>query len=75
MLKEGIINIYGTPYQYSIKVNKTGSKNGIEGGRITGLKMKRYGKTVCVFNKTLSTRPVDEEAQLAYEIIVHTENY
>ena len=75
MWKEGVIGIYGTPYHYWIKVYEEGSVFGIEGGRICKLTIKREGKTVCRYDRGWDLEPVDEPTQLAYEILVHTENW
>lgn len=75
MWKEGVIGIYGTPYHYWIIVYEEGSRFGIEGGKISKLMIKREGKIVCNYDRGWDVKPADEETQLAYEIIVHTENY
>lgn len=75
MWKEGIIGIHGTLYHYWIKVYDEGSVFGIEGGRISKLMIKREGRTVCSYDRGWDIKPVDEPTQLAYEILVHTENW
>lgn len=75
MWKEGVIGIHGTPYHYWIKVYEEGSQYGIEGGKISKLMLKRDGKIVCNYDRGWDMRPADEETQLAFEILVHTENW
>ena len=75
MSKEGAIGIYGEPYHYWVKVYEIGSEYGIEGGKISKLMIKRNGQIVCNYDRGWDIKPVDEGTQLAYEILVHTENY
>lgn len=75
MWKEGVIGINGTPYHYWIKVYEEGSVFGIDGGRISKLMIKRKDEIVCNYDRGWDMRPVDEETQLAFEILVHTENW
>ena len=75
MWKEGSLKVYNSIFHYWIKVYEVGSQYGIEGGKISKLMLKRDGKTVCNYDRGLDVKPVDEETQLAYEILVHTENF
>lgn len=37
--------------------------------------LKRNGEIVCNYDRGWDVQPVDEDTQLAYEILVHTENF
>ena len=75
MWKEGSLKVNGSIFHYWIKVYDTGSQYGIEGGRISKLMLKRDGKTVCSYDRGWDIRPAAPDTQLAYEILVHTENW
>lgn len=75
MWKEGSLKVNGSIFHYWIKVYDTGSQYGIEGGRISKLMLKRDGKTVCNYDRGWDVHPTDPDTQLAYEILVHTENW
>ena len=64
-----------TVVHYIAKVYDVGSWYGIEGGRISKLMLKRDGKTVCSYDRGWDIHPADPDTQLAYEILVHTENW
>lgn len=74
MWKEGVIEVYGDKFRYWIKVYKRKSQYGIDGGRISKLMLKRNGKTVCNYDRGWDIRPADEFTQIAFDILVHTEN-
>ena len=75
MWKEGSLKVYGSIFHYWIKVYDEGSQYGIEGGKISKLMLKRDGKIVCNYDRGWDIKPVDEATQLAYEILIHTENF
>jgi len=75
MWKEGSLKVYNSIFHYWIKIFDVGSQHGIEGGKISKLMLKRDGKIVCNYDRGWDIEPVDEETQLAYEILVHTENF
>ena len=52
MWKEGSIKVNGDIFHYWIKQYEEGSEWGIDGGRISKLMLKRYGKIVCSIAKT-----------------------
>ena len=64
MWKEGCILINHRGYHYWIKQWDTGSKFGI----------KRGGEVVCNYDRGWDMEPVDEDTQIALEIILHSEN-
>ena len=73
--KEGSIGIHGKAYHYWIKQYATGSEYGIDGGRISKLMIRRQGDIVCNYDRGWDVEPVDEDTQLALDIILHTENH
>jgi len=75
MWKEGSLKVYNSTFHYWIKVYPVGSRFGIEGGKISKLLLKRDGKVVCNYDRGWDIKPVDTDTQMAYEILVHTENY
>ena len=75
MWKEGAIKVNSSWIHYWIKVFDEPSTFGIDGGRISKLMLKRKGEIVCNYDRGWDVKPVDEETQLAYEILVHTENF
>lgn len=75
MWKQGSLKIHDEIYKYYAKVYETGSKFGIDGGKISKLQIIREDMTVYSYDRGLDVSPVDEGAQLALEIILHTENY
>ena len=75
MWKEGSIKVNMSIYRYWIKVFDEGSRFGIEGGKISKLMLKRDGKVVCIYDRGWDMLPIDPETQLAYEILVHSENH
>ena len=74
MWKEGGILINHRDYHYWIKRWDTGSEFGINGGSISKLMIKRGGEVVCNYDRGWDMEPVDEDTQIALEIILHSEN-
>ena len=75
MWREGSIKIGEDIFHYWIKQYGGGSIYGIEGGRISKLMIRRGGEIVCNYDRGWDIKPVDNDTQMAYEILVHTENY
>ena len=83
MWSEGVIGIPDakdkekyTKCHYWVKhYDEPSETYGINGGRISKLMIKIDGETVCNYDRGWDIKPVDEGTQLAYEILVHTENY
>ena len=75
MWKEGSLKVYNSIFHYWIKVYPVGGQFGIEGGKISKLMLKRDGNVVCNYDRGWDIKPVDADTQMAYEILVHTENY
>ena len=74
MWKEGSILIGGKGYRYWIKQFDEGSQYGIDGGRISKLMIKCGGEVVCNYDRGWDMEAVDEDTQIALEIILHSEN-
>lgn len=72
---ESTLSVCGETYQYHMKQYEEGSAFGIDGGRISKLTMTRDGKTVCRYDRGWDIKPSDPGAELALDILLHTENY
>ena len=73
--REGTLTVCGETYRYQMKQYKEGSEFGIDGGRISKLTIKRGGETVCHYERGWDIKPSDPGAELALDILLHTENY
>ena len=73
--REGTLRVHDNNYRYEMKQFDVGSEYGINGGRISKLTMKRYGTVVCCYDRGWVLKPTDPDAQLALDILLHTENY
>ena len=71
--QEGALRVYDDNYHYWVKVYETGSKYGIDGGRVSKLTIKRGGETVANYDRGWDIEPEDEPTRLAYMILL--ENY
>ena len=74
MWKEGSIKANGEIFHYWIKQYEEASRYGINGGRISKLMLKRNGEIVCNYDREWDIEPVDENTELAVQIILHGEN-
>ena len=74
MWKEGSIKANGEIFYYWMKQYEEGSRYGINGGRISKLMLKRNGEIVCNYDREWDIEPVDENTELAVQIILHGEN-
>ncbi len=72
---EGSLRMNGSHFHYWMKQYPEGSEFGIDGGRISKLMIKRDGEIVCNFDRGWDVKPTDPDAQLALDILLHTENY
>ena len=73
--KEGALRVPdGGIYHYWVKAYETGSEFGIDGGRISKLTLERKGQTVCNYDRGWDVQPVDEETQIALEILLQQYN-
>ena len=66
---EGTMRVGSGIYHYWVKSFAEGSKYGIDGGRISKLMMKRKGEIVCNYDRGWDVEPVDEETEIALEIM------
>ena len=74
MWKEGSIKANGEIFHYWIKQYEEASRYGINGGRISKLMLKRNGEIVCNYDREWDIEPVDENTELAVQIILHSDN-
>lgn len=75
MWKEGSLKIHDNVFHYWMKQYDEGSQFGIDGGRISKLMLKRNGEIVCNYDRGWDVEPSDPDAQLALELLLHSENY
>ena len=75
MWEEGSLRVYMDIVHYWMTRYGKGSKWGIDGGRISKLTLKRNGEIVCNYDRGWDIKPVDENTQLALEILLHGENH
>ena len=74
MWKEGSIKANGEIFHYWMKQYEEGSRYGINGGRISKLMLKRNGEIVYNYDRGEDIEPVDENTELAVQIILHSDN-
>ncbi len=75
MWKKGNLKVYGDIFYYQIKVYEGRSLFGIDGGKVSKLTFKRNGATVAHYDRGWDIKPVDPDAQLAVELLLHNENW
>ena len=63
-----------TTVHYWAKVYETGSRFGIEGGRISKLMLKADGKIIYYYERGLDIPPQSEAAEKALAILLHEYN-
>ena len=51
MWKEGSLKVYNSVFHYWMKVYDTGSKFGVDGGKVSKLMLKRDGKVVANYDR------------------------
>ena len=69
MWKEGSMKVHNSIFHFWVKVYDEGSIYGIDGGRISKLTLKRDGKEVCNYDRGWDIEPVDEDTEIALEIL------
>ena len=69
--QEGALRVHDKSYHYWAKVYDTGSQYGIDEGRVSKLTIKRDGEIVANFDRGWDVAPVDDDTQIALEIILH----
>lgn len=75
MWKEGSLKVYDSILHYWLEVHGDDSSYGIDGGKISKLMLKRNGEIVCNYDRGWDMKAIDEETQIALEILLHSENY
>lgn len=69
--QEGTIQVHDRIYHYWVKQYPESSKYGIGGGRVSKLMLKRKGEIVCNYDRGWDVKPIDEDTELAKDIILH----
>lgn len=69
--QEGSLRVGDGIYHFWVKQYPEGSKYGIGGGRVSKLMLRRKGEIVCNYDRGWDVKPVDEETELAKDIILH----
>ena len=75
MWKEGSLKVYNSIFHYWMKVFDEPSQFGIEGGKVSKLMLKRDDEIVCNYDRGWDIEPTDPDTQLAFEILLHSNNY
>lgn len=75
MFKEGSIRVRDSIFHYWMKVYDIPSEFGIDGGKVSKLLLKRNDEIVCSYERGWDKMPIDDDTQLALEILLHGENY
>ena len=74
MWQEGSIKVNGDIFHYWLKQFDEASQWGINEGRISKLMLKRDGEIVYNYDRGEDIEPVDENTELAVQIILHSDN-
>ena len=74
MWKEGALKVNGSWFHYWLKVFDEPSRFGINEGRISKLMLKRKGEVVCNYDRDWDIKPVDEDTEIALQILLYSEN-
>ena len=69
--QEGTIRVHDRIYHYWVKQYPESSKYGIGGGRVSKLMLKRKDEIVCNYDRGWDVKPIDEDTELAKDIILH----
>ena len=75
MWKEGALKVNSSWFHYWIKVFDEPSRYGIDGGRISKLTLKRKGEIVCNYDRGWDMKPVDQDVEMALQILIFSENH
>jgi len=71
---EGTVGVHGDIFHYWIKYYKKPSIFGIDGGKVSKLTLKRNGEIVCNYDRGWDIRAVDENTEIALQIILFDKN-
>ena len=75
MWAEGSIKIENSIFHYWVKYYEEPSEDdGIDGGRISKLMLKRNGEITYNYDRGLDIQPVDEETEMALAILMKEYN-
>ena len=69
MYKEGTMKVRNSIFKFWVKHFDEGSCFGIDNGCISKLLLRRNGETVCNYDRGWDVHPVDENTQIALEIL------
>lgn len=69
MWKEGAIKVRNSVFKFWIKHYDEGSCYGIDEERISKVMLKRNSITVCNYDRGWEVLPVDEDTEIALEIL------
>lgn len=69
MCKEGTMKVRNSIFKFWVKYFDEGSCYGINEGRISKLLLRRNGETVCNYDRGWDVHPVDEDTEIALEIL------
>ena len=72
--QEGALRVKDDIFHYWVKAYETGSEYGIDAGRVSKLTLQRKEQTVCNYDRGWDVKPVDEETQIALEILLQQYN-
>ena len=74
MWKEGSLKVHDSIFHFWMKQYEEGSEFGIEGGRISKLRLKRGDSVVANYDRGWDVEPADPDTKLAVEILLHNDN-
>ena len=74
MCKEGALKVGHSWFHYWLKVYDKPSKYGIDKGRISKLTLMRGDKIVCNYDRGWDIHPIDEDTEIALQILIYSEN-
>ena len=69
MWKVGTMKVRNSIFKFWVKYFDEGSCFGIDEGRISKLRLERNGITVCNYDRGWEIHPVDEDTEIALEIL------
>ena len=74
MWNEGTLRIRTSIFHFWVKHYEEPSVHGIDAGRISKLMLKRDGEIVCNYDRGWDIEPVDEDTEIALELLKHDYN-
>ena len=73
--KSGCLRVYGEIFHYELQRFDKCSREGLYGGRIYSLTLKRNGGVVYRYEKGEQVAPADQITEVALQLLLHSENY